>query len=241
MSSFEPKSTPHVKLLEWIVLAVSLLLVASFSMIRAQSGDQRIGSSSTDASPRQLSPGLPPAPNGFVANWSPNVAPFGVPQDSLAQAESEIAYKLYLPDTATASDSSLTHVWIGSEPPGGEDMLPTTPQATVALAYSAGLQVTVVPWVYGVKAPPISQEDAAKSYEIAVSQDEGYSTGTIDGIPVLVYPHDKSGPGSVEFNLGTANSDALTIAVIGNMDTADLETVAESIIAQWGADHPSVG
>jgi hypothetical protein len=110
-------------------------------------------------------------------------------------------------------------------------MPPTTDQATVALAYESGIQVTFVPWVYGVSVQPFSQEANAKSYEIAASQDEGYTTGTIAGIPVRVTAYSEDlGPGSVEFNLGTSNADAQTIAVIGNSGQADLESVAASII-----------
>lgn len=192
-----------------------------------------------DESSRQLSPGLPRAPLSYASVWSPDVAPFGTAQDSLAEAESGLGYRLYTPDTLAASNASLIHAWVETEDPGGEDMLPTTPQATVALAYSSGIQVTYVPWVYGVKAPAFSQDFNAKSYEVAASQHKTYSTATVAGVPVLLTAYDEQAvPGSVEFNLGSSNADAQTIAVIGNLSVPELEDVARSIIQQWSADHP---
>jgi hypothetical protein len=67
---------------------------------------------------------------------------------------------------------------------------------------------------------------------------KGYSTTRIDGIPVLMYPQDEGGPGSIEFHLRTANSNAVTIAVIGNKDLSDLEAVSESIVGQWLNANP---
>jgi hypothetical protein len=59
------------------------------------------------------------------------------------------------------------------------------------------------------------------------------------GIPVRVSSYSAdSGPGSVEFNLGTSNADALTIVVLGQTDIAELEGVAGSIIARWLAGNP---
>jgi len=223
------------------VVAAAVVALAFVLPLNALLGavDYRVSRSAADESSRQLSPGLPSAPLRFGSAWSPDIAPFGTAQDSLAEAESDLGYKLYTPDTTAASDASLIHAWVGTEDPGGEDMLPTEPQATVALAYSSGIQVTYVPWVYGVKVPAFSQGSAAESYKIAASQDDSYSTATVAGVPVLLTAYDKqAGPGSVAFNLGSSNEDAQTIAVIGKLSAPELEDVARSIIQQWSADHP---
>ena len=138
-----------------------------------------------------------------------------------------------------ASDPSLTQVWIGIEAPAPEDMLPKVQQTMLAFAYESGVQVRIVPWVYGVDAPPFSQQLNARSYEIAASQHEYLSASAIEGLPVLIESDGKrAGPSSIEFNLGTENADALTIAVIGNYESTELLPVAASIISQWAADHP---
>lgn len=224
-----------------VALATAILILVGISLARSQPPSRERNPRSTgDQSPQALTPGSEAqAPFGIGSQFSPDVAPFGTAKDTLADAESGLGYKLYTPETTTASNSSLEHAWVGTELPGGKDMLPTTDQATVALAYSSGVQVTYVPWVYGVNVPPFSQESNAESYKIAASQDDSYSTGTIDGVPVRITAFDKlAGPGSIEFNLGTSNADAQTIAVIGNLSKRELEEVASSIIEQWSTDHP---
>lgn len=223
----------------WLILVLAILVSVGAWLARPRSSSVVSGAPSKEVASRQLSPGIvAQAPWGYGNQWSPDVAPFGAPQDSLAEAESGLGYELYTPDTATTSDESLVHAWVGMEAPGGEDMLPKDPQAMVALAYSSGIQVTYVPWVYGVDVPDFSQDANAESYKIVASQDDSYSTGTVAGIPVRITAYDKQlGPGSVEFNLGTSNADAQTIAVIGNVSEQELEDVAASIIQKWSADH----
>ncbi len=224
----------------WAGLAVTAVLLAGLAMLWGRpvvdEGVQSFASDRTSPEANHASQ----APIGFGGTWSSDVAPFGE-EASLADAQAEAGYELFRPDAALASDASLSHVWVGTEEPGGEDMLPNYPQTKVALAYSSGIQVTVVPWVYGVNVPPFSQKSNAESYEIAASQHGYYSTLTIEGIPVLTEAAGDTGSGWIEFNLGTENADALTIAVIGNRDASDLESVAESIIKQWIADHPPAG
>ncbi|HTG46388.1 MAG TPA: hypothetical protein VK646_01875 [Actinomycetota bacterium] len=173
-------------------------------------------------------------------NWDPNVDPYGAGEEvSLDQARSRVEYEFYPPETAQASDGSIRHVWLGSEPSGGKTMLPAQSQTTVALAYASGIQVNVVPWVYGRDAPGFSQERNAAAYEKAASQGIGIDVAQIDAIPVRSEKGNGSSPGWVEVNLGTTNADALDISVIGTVPLSDLYDVAGSIIEQWLADHPS--
>jgi hypothetical protein len=156
----------------------------------------------------------------------------------MAEAQAAAQYTIPSPETALASDASITHVWLGVEAPGGKEMLPDHAQATVALAYGSGVQVTFVPWVYGIDVPPFSQRANAQSYEIAASQDPSLSVVTVAGVPARILPTSgDGGPGSIEFNLGTSNEDALTIVVMGRLDTPSLQDVAASIISQRNASH----
>jgi hypothetical protein len=223
--------------------ATLTLILAAILVTRVPAAPEVLVGANVPSASLPLSPGIVrAAPLGYGEQWNPDVAPFGMPQESLADAQSGLGYKLYAPEAAAASDDSLQHAWVGTEPPGGKDMLPTADQATVALAYDSGIQVTYVPWVYGVNVPAFSQESNEKSYEVAASQDDSYSTGAVGGIPVRITAYDKDlGPGSVEFNIGTSNADAQTIAVIGNVSVPELESVALSIIKLWSADHPNAG
>jgi hypothetical protein len=59
------------------------------------------------------------------------------------------------------------------------------------------------------------------------------STDTIDEIPVQAIAFEGRGPGWVEFDVSTANSNALDISAIGELGLNDLEAVAS-------LDHRSV-
>ncbi len=117
-----------------------------------------------------------------------------------------------------ASDSSLTHVWTSVEtaPP------PMIPRhvTKVALAYSSGIQVTIVPWQYGRKAPPFSQAQVASHYKAIADESlaGAFTISTIEGIPVLVNRENvqsEDNPGVLEFQLGTANANAVTVQLVG--------------------------
>lgn len=187
------------------------------------------------------------------AKWSPDY-PQGQ-EVTLQQAQTRAGYPLYLPDVQLASDAALAHVWVGTESVPGPPMLPETPPTTVAASYSSGVVVSFVPWVYGVDAPPFSEQQVLSHYQQMVSQDAsdpsssiGMSTDIISGVPVLVIPQDiensanptgEHNPGSIEFQLGTANSNAITVRVQSRLSTSDLESVASSIISQWEQANPS--
>jgi hypothetical protein len=188
------------------------------------------------------STGRPVAGFGGGGSWSPDTDPIGGKEVSLSVAQTESGYAIYVPSTNLASDSSLSHVWMGTEPPGGVSMLPATAQTTVALSYSTGVQVTIVPWVYGVDAPAFSQTSNEQAYKLAASQLPTLSVDYLDGVPVrlMSYESGADSPGWVEFNIGTSNADALDITVLGKLSSTDLESVSRSIIDQWlAADQTS--
>jgi hypothetical protein len=117
-------------------------------------------------------------------------------------------------------------------------MLPDHAQTSVALAYASGIVVTYVPWQYGKDAPTFSQTQSATHYEQMVDQTpSGAMTfQRIGGIPSLAIEQNFGGqenPGSIDFQLGTENSNAVTLTVFGRRSATDLETVAASIASQW--------
>jgi len=185
----------------------------------------------------QVVPGAVGYGNGTT--WAPMSGPFGR-EATLSTARSEAGYPLYTPNTSLASDTDITHVWLGTEAAGGQYMLPDHPQTSVAITYSSGIQVIFTPWVYGVDAPPFSQARNERSYEIAATQDDYISVAEIDSIPVRIESSTSGpAPSSVEFNLGTRNADALTVVVIGRADIDALSDVSSSIIQAWLAVNPS--
>ena len=121
-------------------------------------------------------------------------------------------------------------------------MLPTRSQSTVGLSYTSGIVVTYVPWVYGPNAPVFSYIQQAASYrQASASSDPSISEATLLGVPVETTTQDYLGqgnPGSVEFQLGSSNSTAVTVVVYGRYDLTSLETVSSSIISQWQNANP---
>jgi hypothetical protein len=172
------------------------------------------------------------------SDWSPYTDPLSLGHETtINQARSRAGYPVYAPNVPLASDEILAYTWVGTEAPDAE-LLPNRELTTIALSYSSGLLVTYIPWQYGPAAPPFSQAQNAAYYEATTSQTPSgmMQTDLIEGIPVRVIFRNFRGqdnPGSVKFELGTSNEDAITVTVQGRHSTSDLESVASSIIAQW--------
>lgn len=175
------------------------------------------------------------------ADWDPNRDPLlDGRETTLARAVSDASYPVFLPDVPAARASSVTHVWLGST--GTADgLLPTTPRAVIAVAYSSGVQVTILPNQYTPDSDPFSQTTAAASDRKLSAELNGLvSFDSVSGVPVRVIPANQVGqgnPGFIQFSLGTTNADAFIVDVYGRYPITSLETVAASIISQWQAAH----
>jgi len=220
-----------------VALTIAVAAAATWQAVARRSEAQVNASTAQVSIGKRVAPSAdrPVAGFGTGGFWSPDVDPIGGKEVSLSAAQSESGYPIYAPSSNLTSDSSLSHVWMGTEPPGGDSMLPTYAQTTVALSYSSGVQVTFIPWVYGVDAPTFSQTSNEQAYKLAASQLSTISVDSLDGTPVrmMAYESGAESPGWVEFNLGTSNADALDITVLGKLNSSDLESVSRSIIDQW--------
>ena len=184
----------------------------------------------------------------FRGCFDPNTNPFrgdGAAEVTFAQAQSAASFPIYAPQTSPADDHTLTHAWIGVEA-GGGGMLPRHDLTEVALSYASGIQITYVPWQYGPKAPPFSEEQAAAHYRQVASEGPAgtFTVVTIDGIPALVAQENleaTDNPWGIDLQLGSANDNAVTVHIRGRHDPAELEVVAGSIISQWKAAGSGAG
>jgi hypothetical protein len=171
------------------------------------------------------------------SGWDPNQDPIVNGQvASLTHATSSASYPIYLPNVPAAQNSSVARVWQGST--GTSDgLLPAAPRSIVAVAYTSGIQIVIVPNQYTPGADPFSQAAAAASYQqLSVETNGEVTVDKVLGIPVRVIAANYLGqgnPGSVYFALGTTNDDAVVISVLGRTSTSSLEAVAASMISQW--------
>jgi hypothetical protein len=169
------------------------------------------------------------------AEWQALQDPiFGYPASSLSGLLS-IHHPIYLPQVQLAWSDSVVAL-------GGA-------RTTAALAYSSGIEVTFTSYDYSPPdAPSFSQGELARAYrQLAAEAGGGMFQDSVLGIPVRVILTNIDGernPGSVSFALGTTNDKVEMVEVIwviGRYSTADLESVASSIIAQWEQVHPATG
>lgn len=179
--------------------------------------------------------------------FDPEANPFNEERSSevtFAEAQAAADFPIYAPQTALAEDGTLTHVWISvpAEPRG----TPPYHLTEVALSYGSGIQITFQPWQYGPKAAPFSEEQVAEAFrQMANEMPAGTATvATIDGIPALEVHGNlevTDNPWSLEMHLGSKNANAVEMTIRGRRSPAELETVAESIVAQWKAAGSGAG
>lgn len=151
-----------------------------------------------------------PVAVGVAGGGPPGGVPLAGGQETgIGAVSAQVSFHVYLPDTAAASDSGVSHAWVR-----------TTSDPEIYVEYQSGVIL--------IEKQPVSNSAPSSIYQEQITEGVPGTIMTLNGQQVFIVPSDNSGDsGSVNMVLNGTN-----IAVIGDnsIPASTLTTVASSII-----------
>jgi len=130
---------------------------------------------------------------------------------SLSEAEAKAGFAILRPDDPSASDGSISHVWL--------DRTPGLGYVRVAISYASGIEETIQPYQF---------PDPKEEFTSLASELPGASVETVGGVPALVIPPGSDSTGSHIGSVAFVLEDDYVV-IYGYLSVDALKTVADSI------------